>query len=876
MIAKGGRKGAGIGGAWNRSVSNITISGGTVTARGGPRGAGIGGGYEGSGSNITISGGTVTARGGSEAAGIGGGWKGSGSNITISGGSVRAIAGDKANAIGGGYGGGPVTPKNKESGGEDVYLLTIENPNGEPVWIDGNPYKLVNHILADPDDTNLYAYVTGTSHTVRVGGKTYQYTFADGAFTKSSESDTPLDWKLDIQPTVAGEKLTYYVDYTYENNLLKVLSDKKVTIKNGEGITTTTDRIEVGSGVNANVDLAGVNINASRGPAFKIADNSTGNVCIALKDGTTNILKSDVGYAGLQKNGVYSATLGELTITGTGFLDATGGSDGAGIGGGEYGVGSNITISGGFVSASGNWGAGIGGGIEADGSNITISGGVVVAKGGGGSAGIGGGDNGSDPGPEDMGGAGRDITISGGTVTAQGGPAGAGIGGGDNGEGSNITISGGSVKAIAGDGANAIGGGRSKPSVTPKNKVSDGEDVYLITIANLDSKTVTIDGTEYTPVNHKAADGTDTNLYAYLTGEHHTVQVGNDIKCYHYVNDEFVQCQISNTLTKDTEGHWYPCTEDTCTEKHSYAAHSGTDDGDCTTAVTCVCGYVLTAAQEAHSFAWTPSTQDEGKHNGSCQVDGCLQTDTGDCADGNRDHKCDECGRTMTDCADEDEDHMCDTCGDELTQHTGGQATCTAQAVCSICGKGYGDLLSCKSHGYSDVGQLEWYHDDVDYVIEKGLMIGYENGTFRPCESLTRAELVQILYNWAGKPQVEITGQFSDVEPDVWYAKAVSWAYEEGIVNGMGNGKFSPDLPITREQLATMLYRQAGEPETTGTLEGFADGDQASIYAIPALKWAVEQGILQGDQDEAGKTCLRPQDDAKRGEVAAMLHRYIG
>ena len=162
VTAKGGNYGAGIGGGDNGSGSNITISGGTVTANGGFEGAGIGGGWGGSGSNITISGGTVTATGGNNRAGIGGGWSGSGSNITIRGGNV------KANSIG---------AQPTDGNENNVYLLTISNGNDETVVIDDKVYAPVNHKAADPEDGNLYAYLTGESHIVNIGKSRYTYEY---------------------------------------------------------------------------------------------------------------------------------------------------------------------------------------------------------------------------------------------------------------------------------------------------------------------------------------------------------------------------------------------------------------------------------------------------------------------------------------------------------------------------------------------------------------------------------------------------------------------------------------------------------------------------------------------------------------------------
>ena len=173
---------------------------------------------------------------------------------------------------------------------------------------------------------------------------------------------------------------------------------------------------------------------------------------------------------------------------------------------------------------------------------------------------------------------------------------------------------------------------------------------------------------------------------------------------------------------------------------------------------------------------------------------------------------------------------------------------------------------------FTDVHEEDWFYEDTMFVYEHGLMIGDGDGTFRPDGSLTRAEMVQVLYNWAGKPEVTGTSPFSDVPNDAWYAKPVIWAANGGVVNGIGEGKFAPEDSVTREQLAAMLYRYAGEPETSGVLTDFADGDAVSEYAVNAVKWAVQHDILRGDGTPRS---LRPTDGIKRSEVAAMLHRYL-
>ena len=219
-----------------------------------------------------------------------------------------------------------------------------------------------------------------------------------------------------------------------------------ITQRNSSAETSSTITINASENATANVTISDVNIK-TRDAA--VSTNGKGNVNIEL-DGI-NTLKSGREHAGLEKS-----KDGKLTITdenGNGKLIATGGNGAAGIGGGLYAGGNDITITGGEITATGGYcGAGIGGGTSAGGKNITIAGGKVTATGGKGAAGIGGG----------FFGFGNDITITGGEVTATGGDYGAGIGGGNQGNGSNITITDGEVAATGGTNGAGIGGGLRK------------------------------------------------------------------------------------------------------------------------------------------------------------------------------------------------------------------------------------------------------------------------------------------------------------------------------------------------------------------------------------------------------------------------------
>ena len=206
----------------------------------------------------------------------------------------------------------------------------------------------------------------------------------------------------------------------------------------------------------ANVTLSGVNIDVSGAGKAAVSTTGEGNVNIELNG--SNALKSGHSHAGLEKNNDGNLTIQDKDKDGS--LNAKGGQDGAGIGGGSSGAGSDITITGGKVTArGGNYGAGIGGGAYGNGSDITVTGGEVTANSGNYGAGIGGGGWGN----------GNNITISGGKVTATGGMFAAGIGGGMHRDGNDITISGGEVSAAGGRCGAGIGGGldaRSSGDVT--------------------------------------------------------------------------------------------------------------------------------------------------------------------------------------------------------------------------------------------------------------------------------------------------------------------------------------------------------------------------------------------------------------------------
>ena len=158
-------------------------------------------------------------------------------------------------------------------------------------------------------------------------------------------------------------------------------------------------------------------------------------------------------------------------------------------------------------------------------------------------------------------------------------------------------------------------------------------------------------------------------------------------------------------------------------------------------------------------------------------------------------------------------------------------------------------------NGFDDVASSDWFADAVKYVSDKGLMNGTDDNQFSPNDTTTRGMLMTVLARYAGE---DTTGGAT------WYEKGMNWAKAKGVSDGT-----NPNANITREQLVTMLYRYAGTPAANGSLSDFSDTASVSSYAVNAMQWAVENGIVNGSN---GK--LNPQNNATRAEVAAILMRF--
>ena len=175
---------------------------------------------------------------------------------------------------------------------------------------------------------------------------------------------------------------------------------------------------------------------------------------------------------------------------------------------------------------------------------------------------------------------------------------------------------------------------------------------------------------------------------------------------------------------------------------------------------------------------------------------------------------------------------------------------------------------------FTDVRESDWFYEDVAFAYENGLFAGTSDTTFSPNASMTRAMLVTVLYRLEGQPAVNGRSGFSDVQYNGYYEDAVTWAADNGIVNGTSASTFSPNANVTREQMAAILYRYAQYKKyntaASASLNGFTDHASVSGYAAASLEWAVAEKLINGS---AGK--LMPTGNATRAQVAAILHRFV-
>lgn len=175
----------------------------------------------------------------------------------------------------------------------------------------------------------------------------------------------------------------------------------------------------------------------------------------------------------------------------------------------------------------------------------------------------------------------------------------------------------------------------------------------------------------------------------------------------------------------------------------------------------------------------------------------------------------------------------------------------------------------CPSGSYPDVIHGAWYHEAIDWAVNNDVVKGYDDGSFGPNDSLSRAQMATVLWRLAGAPEVEAVSLPADCGRGTFYEEAVSWALGRGIFSGYEGGAFGPADSITREQVAVVLYRRAGKPTERVDLSGFRDSDYISEFARDAMSWVVANDILTGTSSGS----LEPTRACTRAELSALLMR---
>jgi hypothetical protein len=212
----------------------------------------------------------------------------------------------------------------------------------------------------------------------------------------------------------------------------------------------------------------------------------------------------------------------------------------------------------------------------------------------------------------------------------------------------------------------------------------------------------------------------------------------------------------------------------------------------------------------------------------------------------------------------------------DLVDNSNGTAVAPGPGLSMDSGTGTSDLP------FQDVAKSSWYYDMVKIAYQNGFFSGTSATTFEPTAAMSRAQVVQVLYNVylkEGNARVTGTSTFSDVSSKAWYSEAVTWAQQSGVVNGLGNNNFGPEQEITKEQFAQILYNYNEKiglysADIAGDLSAF--GDHSAVkWSLTAMQWAVGIGVIKGTVKN-GKAVLAPQDICSRAEAATIIVRYFG
>ena len=842
--------GAGIGGGYGSDPVDITITGGVINAMGDCDGAGIGGGRGANAGNIMISGGDITASSLACAAGIGcGGYQVCGGSIEITGGVVRAAGNGGAAAIGGCdcTGNNAADPMTISISGGEVYAESTEKGAAIGTGKNANSGATVNINISG----DAYVVATGCDGSAGIGGGNnsagVNVNIEGGLITAIAGSGDGVEaighgtgqensGTLTLCEDAAVFKAPRFENQTAgdgrytacRGGWVRIATvqaavpyvDESGNIQTCSLYTILTEKdtvLESGWYVIKNEKAAEDRLKTNGDVNFILTDGSTYNAVHGITVAEGNSLTI------FGQTELFNVPGDEVQTVGTGALNASTSStisayhQFSAIGGEGRGTTGDVRIHGGVVVARGNWGAGIGGGdVPASSGSLMITGGYVEAYGGNGSAAIGGGAYGN----------GSVVNVSGGYVVAKG---------------SAYFTSAHSTFGDTWQVTPAIGSGRprlngSEPRNSGSLTVTGGTVIAEAgPMPGPEDNVNTVFGAQAIGVNEQDAEtnGDDRISIPHMrvydaAGSTDPVRTEQRINACHGLYAKIEPCDHSYSVPYDEDVHWYECfwcEDETESFPHSFGQvyyDWGEDDhSECTAYRECtVCTY-----KQVETVATVSETIQDP------------------------------------------------TCGEEgATQYTAVFENPEFGTVTEVFFDPVRDPANCPGKIFTDMPKIgNWAHDPIDWAVETKVTSGMTKTTFGPALKITRGQVVTFLWRAAGSPAPTTTKtEFKDLKKDGFYYKAVLWAVENGITNGMTKTTFEPGGNCTRGQIVAFMYRYAGSPAVDTTSTKFVDLKKGAFYE-KAVAWAVETGVTTGTSE----TTFSPAATCTRAQTVAFLYRLV-
>ena len=902
LTATGADSQAGIGGGESQSGGAITINGGSITANSNGYGAGIGGGSGSGGGTITINGGTVDANGGDNAAGIGGGEGKTGGNITISGGTVTATGGSNGAGIGGDNGGDNGTFSTGEDGHAVIFASSISDNTPDDwsgVIFQGSTGQVYGTSATPTEDFEIHdGYILtipeGTTLDVsKVTVANNGVINCNGTISGTISGDVRYPSSVTVSLTQGGqsvESVSYGSTITITATMTKQIATNALTAAVGT-VDFWLGEVDTGTKLGtADITSSG---SGTYTATLTLTDDMWAN---GFAIGINTITADFGGVAGTSGDGL-------LPSTGTATLTVTKGNQTAPTAPTMSSRTTNsVTLN--AISSAGQ-GAVQYGYVQGDNGtpnnwqdNTTFNGlsaGTTYTF----YARYAGNDY-YEPSPAStgtnivtLGAEGGDTLADGETITTD--------------DGTTITNDGEKITVTPGDGGATITitpdkgatvNGDSSVNVPGGSTVTTG-DGPSITVGE-DGATVGTDGSVTLPEGGSATIGSGDNTVTITTPGGGTLRP-NDDGTVTLPGGSTVTGSDGESVTIPPEGGTLQPGGDveyTVTVTFDSQGGSQVPSQDITVGEPASqpddptrTGYRFlgwyTAATGGARWDFTqPVTGDQTLYAQWAYLPPATpnyKITLGDTENGTVtvNPTAAKEGTTVTITPVPDAGYQVGTVS--VTDRFGQAVAVDQQADGTYTfvmpdGQVTVEVTFLQGEApdlpFSDVTESDWFYDAVTYAYENGLMDGVGMGLFAPNSDTTRAQLVTILHRLAGQPAPSGDSGFSDVETGTWYTDVVAWAAQNGIVNGVSDTQFAPGDDITREQLAVILYRyatyQGYDVSQRADLSGFVDAGTISTYAQEALSWASAQGLVLGFEDDS----LRPQGNASRAQIAAVLMRF--